>query len=113
MHLSDLQHRPHLLELLKQSKGVRKKQLSEEIEKATGTPPNAKLLTVLLRVREEEGEGEGGREGESIHTNKWHLPILVFHKPSTCQTLGVGCVSCLCVQDLCYSRGAYWYMNGT
>ena len=56
-----VQHRPHLLELLKQSKGVRKKQLSEEIERATGRAPNTKLLTVLLRVR---GEGEGEGEGE-------------------------------------------------
>ena len=52
-----LQHRPHLLELLKQSKGVRKKQLCDEIERATGRPPNPKLLTGLLRVREEEREG--------------------------------------------------------
>lgn len=51
-----VQHRPHLLELLKQSKGVRKKQLIEEIEKTTGAPPNAKLLTILLRVR---GWGKG------------------------------------------------------
>lgn len=68
MLVCDVQHRPHLLELLKQSKGVRKKQLSEEIEKTTGAPPNTKLLTILLRVRKR------GRGCPALATNSFHSP---------------------------------------